>query len=98
MSINSLPSTRRQLLGAVIVLTALAASAGVVAAQPAQTWPIKPDSVEERLHDSNGRESDLQIARSRPSQLGEAARRMRDERSTWSIKQWDEYARSMAGQ
>ena len=52
--------------------------------------------MEERLHDSNGRQTDLQIARSRPSNR-EVAARVRDERSNWSYEQWDAYARSMRG-
>lgn len=57
-------------------------------AETAQTWTIKPDSVEEGLHDSTGRKTDLQIARRRPSDR-EVAARVRDERN-WSFKQWDE--------
>jgi hypothetical protein len=92
-----LSSTRRQVLAGVISLASLAALAGTaVAADSAQTATIKPGSVEERLHDSNGRQTDLQIARARPGDR-EVAARVRDARSNWSYEQWDAYARSMRG-
>jgi hypothetical protein len=94
MSINSLSLTRRR-LAAVIALTSFA-SIGAAAAEPAQTWTIKSGSAEERLHASNGRQTDLQIARARPSNR-EVTARTRDERSNWSYQQWDDYARSMRG-
>jgi hypothetical protein len=96
MSINSI-FTRRQILAGVISLTALAAPFAATAAETAQTWTIKPGSAEERLHQSSGRQTDLQIARMRPSDRENAAR-ARDERSNWSYEQWDAYARSLAGQ
>jgi hypothetical protein len=96
MSLISVSPTRRQILAGVIYLTSFAASFGAAAAETAQTWTIKPGSAEERLHESNGRQSDLQIARNRPSQR-ELAAQVRDERSGWSIQQWDEYARSLRG-
>ena len=97
MSINSLSPTRRQIVAGVIYLTSFAASIGAAAAETAPAWTIKPGSAEEQLHTSNGHETDLQIARRRPS-YREVAARVRDERSNWSAKQWDEYARSMPGQ
>jgi hypothetical protein len=93
---NSLSSTRRQLFAAVIALTSIAASAGAASAQSYETSAIKPGSVEEQVHSSSGRQTDLQIARNRPTQR-EVAARVRDERSNWSYEQWDAYARSMRG-
>jgi hypothetical protein len=95
MSLNSI-FTRRQILAGVISLTALAAPLAAEATETAQTWTIQPGSAEERLHESNGRQTDLQIARMRPSNRENAAR-VRDERSNWTYQQWDAYARSMAG-
>jgi hypothetical protein len=85
-------SFRRPILAGVLSLAALAAPFAVTAAQA----QIKSGSVEERLHESNGRQTDLQIARERPSNR-EVAARVRDARSTWSYEQWDAYARSMRG-
>ncbi len=95
MSIDSI-SIRRQILAGVISLTAFAAPFAAAADQTAQNWTIKPGSAEERLHESNGRQTDLQIARNRPS-YREIAARVRDERSNWTYQQWDDYARSMRG-
>jgi hypothetical protein len=97
MSIISLSPTRRQILASVIYLTSFAASIGAAAAETAPAWTITPGSAEEQLHTSNGRETEIQIARSRPSYRDVAAR-VRDERSNWSAQQWDAYARSMGGQ
>lgn len=91
MSIKSL-SFRRPILAGVLSLAALAAPF----AATANEVQIKPGSVEERLHESNGRQTDLQIARERLSNR-EVAARVRDMRSTWSYEQWDAYARSMRG-
>ena len=96
MSPISISPTRRQILAGVVSLTSLAASFGAATAETAPTWTIKPGSVEERLHASSGRQSDLRIARGRPSDRENAAR-VRDERSNWSYQQWDEYARSLRG-
>jgi hypothetical protein len=95
MSINSV-STRRQILAGAIALTSFATPFAAAAAEPALSGTVKPGSAEERLHESNGRQSDLQIARARPSQRDVAAQ-LRDERSGWSYQQWDDYARSMRG-
>jgi hypothetical protein len=94
---NSFSSTRRTLFAAVVALTSVAASVGVASAESYETSTIKPGSVEEQLHASSGRQTDLQIARNRPTQR-EVAARVRDERSAWSYEQWDAYARSMRGQ
>jgi hypothetical protein len=96
MSLISISPTRYQILAGVIYLTSFAASFGAAAAETAQTWTIKPGSAEERLHESSGRQSDLQITRGRPSDRENAAR-VRDERSNWSYQQWDAYGRSMRG-
>ena len=96
MSMNSFLPSRRHILAGVIALTSFAALAGPAAAETSQTWTIKPGSAEERLHASSGRQTDLQIARARPSQR-ELAAQARDERSTWSYQQWDDYARTMRG-
>lgn len=94
MSINSL-STRRQILAGVIALASVAAPFAATA-ETAQPGTIQPGSAEQRLHESNGRQTDLQIARGRPSQR-EVAARVRDERANWSPEQWDAYGRSMRG-
>jgi hypothetical protein len=96
MSLISISPTRHHILAGVIYLTSFAASFDAAAAETAQTWAIKPGSAEERLHESSGRQSDLQITRGRPSDRENAAR-VRDERSSWSYQQWDEYGRSMRG-
>lgn len=96
MSITSFLPARRHILAGVIALTSFAALAGAAAAETPQTWKINPGSAEERLHASNGRQTNLQISRSRPSQR-ELAAQVRDERSNWSYQQWDDYARSMRG-
>lgn len=96
MSLISISPTRHQILAGVISLTSLAASFGAAAAETAQTWTIKPGSAEDRLHESSGRQSDLQISRGRPSDRENAAR-VREERGNWSYQQWDEYARSLRG-
>lgn len=95
MSIHT-PSIRRPILAGVFTLAALAAPFAAMAAEVSQPGTIQPGSVEERLHGSNGRQTDLQIARARPSNR-EVAARVRGERSTWSYEQWDAYARSMRG-
>jgi len=91
-----LSSTRGRILAGVISLIAVAAPFTATAMETAQTLTIKPGSVEERLHNSNSRQTDLQISRTRPSDR-DAAARVRDERSNWSYEQWDAYARSMRG-
>jgi hypothetical protein len=96
MSIKSLSPARRRFLAGAFYLGIFAATIGVAAAETAQTWTIKPGSAEERLHASSGRQTDLQIARARPSQRDVAAQ-VRDERSNWSYQQWDAYARGMRG-
>jgi hypothetical protein len=97
MSINALSSARRQILAGAFSLAAFAALAGAAAAaENQQSWTIKAGSVEERLHESNGRQTNLEIARGRLSDR-EIAARVRDERSGWSYAQWDAYARSMRG-
>jgi hypothetical protein len=93
MFTDTLSTTRRQIFGTVIVLATIA-SIGMASAQHVQSQPA---SAEEQLHNSSGRETDLQIARNRPTQR-ETAARVRDERSTWSYAQWDAYARSLRGQ
>ena len=95
MSITSI-STRRHILAGVIALTSFASPFAAAAAETAQTGTFQPNSAEERLHESNGRQTDLEIARGRLSQR-EVAARVRDERANWSYQQWDEYARSMRG-
>jgi hypothetical protein len=95
MSIPSL-SFRRPILAGLVSLAALAAPVAATAAEVQQTWAIKSGSAEERLHESSGRQTDLQIARVRPSNR-EIAARAQDERSTWSYEQWDAYARSLRG-
>jgi hypothetical protein len=89
-------SIRRQILAGVIALTSFAAPFAATAAETAQAGTSQPNATEERLHESSGRQTDLQIARARPSQR-EVAQRIRDKRATWSQDQWDEYARSMRG-
>jgi Ni/Co efflux regulator RcnB len=97
MSITFL--TRRQLLASVVALAALTAPLAATAAdntQALQTQTAQPSSIEERLHESTGRQTDLQIARSRPD-IREVEARVRDERANWTPDQWDEYARTMRG-
>jgi hypothetical protein len=94
MSITSL--FRRQVLASAIALAAFAMPFVATAEEKPQTETIQPRSAEARLHDSNGRQTDLQIARSRPDNRDVAAR-VRDECATWSPQQWDKYARSMHG-
>jgi hypothetical protein len=95
MFITSL-SIRRQILAGIIALTSLAAPFAATAAEMTQPGTVQPGPAEQRLHDSGGRRTDLQIARGRPSQR-EVAARVSDERANWSYQQWEEYARSMRG-
>jgi hypothetical protein len=94
MLLKPLSPARQRVFAALLALASLASAAGAAVAQPAT---IQPGSVEERLHSSSGRQTDLQIARTRPTQRDVAAR-VRDERSGWTYQQWDDYARSLRGQ
>jgi hypothetical protein len=94
MFVNVIPLVRRRALASVISLASFAVSIGAAASEMPQVSAVNPASAQERLHASSGRETDRQIAQSRPNQR-EVAARVREERSTWSYEQWDAYGRSM---